>query len=108
MPIVCNGIYKSGSTWVFLMLLELVGQKQAPANWRDLNQDNTIDILLPPAEVLNAAGSRDLVSKVHSYERDFLSALKTENARIFVARRDHAAILTGSGIRRLRHSMSAS
>lgn len=93
MLIICNGIYKSGSTWVFLMLLELTGQAEPPANWADRNQVRNIDLLKAPGAVLAAAKNRDVVSKIHSYERDFLLWLRDHGARSVVTRRDEVDIL---------------
>jgi len=93
MLVVCNGIYKSGSTWIFLMLLELVGQDEIPEFWRDPNQARNIDVLNAPEQVFNAATKCDLVSKIHSYEADYLSWLRGRGARIVVTRRDHEDIL---------------
>lgn len=93
MLIMCNGIYKSGSTWVFLMLLELIGQSDPPDDWADPNQVRNIDILKAPDEVLAAAGTGTVVSKIHSYERDFLKWLCRHGARCIVTRRDEIDIL---------------
>jgi hypothetical protein len=93
MLIICNGIYKSGSTWVFLMLLELTGQGEPPKHWADPNQVRNIDVLKAPAEVLAAAETHDIISKIHSYERDFLLWLHEHDARCVVTRRDQVDIL---------------
>lgn len=88
MLIMCNGIYKSGSTWVFLMLLELVGQGEPPIAWRDPNQARNVDVLKAPGPVLAAARHTDIVAKIHSYEGDYLAWLRGQGARIVVTQRD--------------------
>jgi len=93
MLIMCNGIYKSGSTWVFLMLLELTGQDEPPEHWADPNQVRNIDVLKAPQEVLDAAMTSHVISKIHSYDRDFLVWLRDHGARTIVTRRDEVDIL---------------
>lgn len=93
MLIVCNGVYKSGSTWMFMMLCDLVGQSEVPPEWRDRNQEGNIEVLSAPAEILAAARSRHLVAKMHSYEADYLRALRAAGAFMVVTSRDRAELL---------------
>lgn len=75
------------------MLLELIGQSNPPRNWADLNQSRNIDLLKAPEEVLAAAKNDDMVSKIHSYEADFLRWLRNNGAYLIVTRRNEADIL---------------
>ncbi|MCW8828149.1 MAG: sulfotransferase domain-containing protein [Gammaproteobacteria bacterium] len=93
MLIVCNGVYKSGSTWVFTMLLELVGQNKVHSDWLDENQPLNIDILKDPDGIVSYSQDHDVIVKIHSYEKPFLEFLREKNARIVVTRRSHVDIL---------------
>lgn len=87
MLVVCNGVYKSGSTWIFLMLLELFDQDEVPEHWRDQNQARNIDLLSEPMEILAASSSQDIALKTHSFEADFLRWVRANGGRVIVTER---------------------
>ncbi len=93
MIVVCNGVYKSGSTWLFLMLLELFEQKQVPNEWKDENQDRNIDLLREPKQIFTAASSTNIAAKTHSYEEAFLRDVRQAGAKVIVTKRDHLQII---------------
>lgn len=75
------------------MMLELIGQDIPQNNWADPNQARNIDVLKAPCEIFAASSSSNIVSKIHSYERDFLLWLRQHGAKCIVTKRDTHEIL---------------
>ncbi|WP_405223951.1 sulfotransferase domain-containing protein [Lentisalinibacter sediminis] len=93
MLIVCNGVYKSGSTWIFTMLVDLIDQKELPEDWEAARHPRNINLFHDPQGIFDAARELHLVAKIHSYDRDWLRFLIDKGARVVVTRRSRVDTL---------------
>ena len=93
MLIVVNGMYKTGSTWVYTMLSDLFHQTTVKDQWRDDNFASNIDLLKDPVGVLKAASDKDIVIKTHTYEQSYIDYLVKHDAKIIVTTRSLEQII---------------
>jgi len=72
--VVCNGIYKSGSTWVYMIARELLDTSPVRDGWRESYNENNIKLT---SSFLNESNVTDdnYVVKSHCYNRRFLELL---------------------------------
>ena len=87
MLVIVNGMYKTGSTWVYTMLRELFNQSSVKEEWRDDNFASNIDLLKDPDGILKAASVQNIVIKTHTFEQLYLDFLVKNDAKIIVTNR---------------------
>jgi hypothetical protein len=78
MIVVCNGSYKTGSTWVFSQLLELFEQHEDFGGFPvDHNQGRNFRIPKNDARLdISYAARKNLVAKTHTYNKETLDFYK--------------------------------
>lgn len=91
--VVCNGVYKTGSTWVFMFLKELTKAEDPPNELADLNQPGNIDFLKAPEYFLEKSKNSSVILKSHTFEHEYLEDLRALGAKVVVTTRDAAEIL---------------
>jgi len=94
MLVICNGLYKSGSTWMFTMLLELFEQDNLPKHWTMKDQPRNVGVFRAAStEVFDHAKDNHLASKLHLYHQESLEYLKRKNCSFVVTVRPLPDIL---------------
>ena len=93
MLVICNGLYKSGSTWIFVTLLNAFNQKHNDLKFYDKNQDHNPNIYEHFDEIFHQSHKMDIVTKVHTYNPDLLEKINKHNCFYIFTDRANCEIL---------------